>query len=112
MIIDLSKLDDREKRHYLRVQGDLSKRFGPDNERVDRIIRKAAEGIRTTDAAMDTASFKQAKDVLTDIRTTPAVWIAEDDNRGSIIYGYYREFDIILTNPTLSRCALEIEGLV
>jgi hypothetical protein len=64
------------------------------------------------DVVLNTASFKQAKDVLTDIRTTPVVWIAEDDNRGSIIYGYYREFDIILTNPTLSRCALEIEGLV
>lgn len=64
------------------------------------------------DVVLDTASFKQTKDVLTDIRTTPVVWVAEDNNRGSIIYGYYREFNIILTNPTLSRCALEIEGLV
>lgn len=64
------------------------------------------------DVILDTSGFKQVKDVLTDVRTTPVVWIAEDDNRGSIIYGYYREFDIILSNPTLSRCALEIEGLV
>ena len=64
------------------------------------------------DVILDTSTFKQAKDVLTDVRTTPCVWVAEDDNRGSIIYGYYREFDIILSNPTLSRCALEIEGLI
>ena len=64
------------------------------------------------DVVLDTSTFKQVKDVLTDVRTTPCVWVAEDDNRGSIIYGYYREFDIILSNPTLSRCALEIEGLI
>ncbi len=64
------------------------------------------------DVVLDTSTFKQVKDVLTDVRTTPCVWVAEDGNRGSIIYGYYREFDIILSNPTLSRCALEIEGLI
>lgn len=72
----------------------------------------AYSDIMEVDVVLDTSAFKQAKDVLTDVRTTPCVWIAEDDNRGSIIFGYYREFDIILTNPTLSRCALEIEGLI
>lgn len=64
------------------------------------------------DVIMNTSEFGVARSILTDLRTTPVVWIAEDDNRNSIIYGYYREFDIILTNPTLSRCSLEIEGLV
>ena len=64
------------------------------------------------DVILDTSQFGVARSVLTDLRTTPVVWVAEEDNRNSIVYGYYREFDIILTNPTLSRCSLEIEGLV
>lgn len=64
------------------------------------------------DVVLDTSAFGVARNVLTDLRTTPVVWIAEEDNRNSIVYGYYREFDIILSNPTTSRCSLEIEGLV
>jgi len=64
------------------------------------------------DVVLDTAVFGVVRKTLTDLRTTPCAWIAEEDNRNSIIYGYYREFDIILSNPTTSRCSLEIEGLV
>ena len=64
------------------------------------------------DVVLDTSAFGVARNVLTDLRTTPVVWVAEEDNRNSIVYGYYREFDIILSNPTTSRCSLEIEGLV
>jgi hypothetical protein len=64
------------------------------------------------DVILETAAFGVVRNTLTDLRTTPCAWIAEENNRNSIIYGYYREFDIILTNPTTSRCSLEIEGLV
>jgi hypothetical protein len=64
------------------------------------------------DVVLDTSAYGVVRKTLTDLRTTPCAWIAEDENRNSIIYGYYREFDIILMNPTTSRCSLEIEGLV
>lgn len=64
------------------------------------------------DVILDTAVFGTVRNTLADLRTTPCAWIAEENNRNSIIYGYYREFDIILSNPTTSRCSLEIEGLV
>lgn len=64
------------------------------------------------DVVLDTSQMGQVKKTLTSLRTTPSVWIAEDGNSDLVIYGYYREFDIILSNPTTSRCSLEIEGLV
>jgi hypothetical protein len=64
------------------------------------------------DVVLDTSQIGQVKKTLTSLRTTPSVWIAEDGNSDLVIYGYYREFDIILANPTTSRCSLEIEGLV
>jgi hypothetical protein len=64
------------------------------------------------DVVLDTSQIGQANTTLSSLRTTPAVWIAEDNNDDLVIYGYYREFDIILSNPTISRISLEIEGLV
>lgn len=64
------------------------------------------------DVVLNTSAFGVTRSILTDLRTTPVVWVAEEANRNSIIYGYYREFDIIISNPTTSRCSLEIEGLV
>lgn len=64
------------------------------------------------DVILDTSKIGQANSTLSSLRTTPAVWIAEDNNDDLVIYGYYREFDIILSNPTISRLSLEIEGLV
>ena len=64
------------------------------------------------DVILDTAVFGTVRNILAELRTTPCAWIAEENNRNSIVYGYYREFDIILSNPTTSRCSLEIEGLV
>ena len=64
------------------------------------------------DVVLDTSVIGQANATLSSLRTTPAVWIPEDNNDDLVIYGYYREFDIILSNPTISRISLEIEGLV
>ena len=64
------------------------------------------------DVIIDTDQFPRINRTLTDIRTTPVVWIAQDNNPGAIVYGYYRQFDVILSNPTTSTCSLDIEGLV
>lgn len=64
------------------------------------------------DVKIDTARFSEIKDLLTFIRSVPIVWVADENSSGTIIYGYYREFDIVLSTPTVSDCILEIEGLV
>ena len=63
------------------------------------------------DVVIETTRFAEVKKILTDLRTTPSVWIAEDNTEGTIIYGYYREFDVLLTGPIVSTCTLSIEGL-
>jgi len=63
------------------------------------------------DVVIETGRFAEVKKILTDLRTTPSVWIAEDNTEGTIIYGYYREFDVLLTGPIVSMCTLSIEGL-
>ena len=63
------------------------------------------------DVVIETGRFAEVKKILTYLRTTPSVWIAEDNTEGTIIYGYYREFDVLLTGPVVSMCTLSIEGL-
>lgn len=64
------------------------------------------------EVVMDTGQYAGVQKALTLLRSTPAIWVADENNSGSVIYGYYREFDIVVSNPTISRCYLEIEGLV
>ena len=63
------------------------------------------------DVIIETTRFSEVLDVLTELRTVPSVYVADEDTDGTIIYGYYREFDVILSGPVVSRCALQIEGL-
>lgn len=64
------------------------------------------------DVVLNTDAVGQVKKTLTELRTEPVVWVPQDDNSDYSVFGYYREFDIVVTNPTLTRCSLEIEGLV
>lgn len=49
--------------------------------------------------------------LLTELRATPCVWVGHVDYQGTIIYGFYKDFDIVISYPTWNDCKLEIEGL-
>jgi len=63
------------------------------------------------DVVIETARFAQVKSILTDLRNTPTVWVASEEAEGTLIYGYYREFNVLYSGPTVSMCTLSIEGL-
>ena len=67
--------------------------------------------IADVDVLIETPRFAQIKKILTDARSVPSVWIVEPDVQGLIIYGYFREFNILMTNPNVSLTTLSIEGL-
>lgn len=64
------------------------------------------------DVTMETAAVASAQRLLADIRTTPTVFIGEEDRPETVVYGFYRQFSIVLSTPTLSSCSIEVEGLV
>lgn len=63
------------------------------------------------DVIIETARFAEVKRILTSVRSIPTVWITEENTDGLIIYGYFREFNILMTNPNVSLTTLAIEGL-
>lgn len=49
--------------------------------------------------------------LLAGYRATPVVWIGTDIHTATMIYGFYKDFDIDIAYPEASLCSLEIEGL-
>ncbi|MCP1366364.1 hypothetical protein BIS06_14155 [Halomonas sp. BBD48] len=49
--------------------------------------------------------------LLGSIRAEPVVWSGHETYGALLVYGYYRDFDIIIDNFSFSECSIEIEGL-
>lgn len=60
---------------------------------------------------IDKSLVSTVQKVLTSIRTTPVVFIGADTEEYSIIYGFYKDFFIVISTPTLISFNLSVEGL-
>lgn len=54
-------------------------------------------------------SFQNA---LSSIRAVPVLWIGSTDYEATTLFGFYKNFDILISYPENSDCELEIEGLI
>jgi len=59
-----------------------------------------------------TDQVAKIKKLLTEIRAKPVVWIGEETYEATIIYGFFKSFDLIYSGPEASDCQLSIEGLI
>lgn len=59
-------------------------------------------------------NFNKLNKILADLRAAPAVYIGTQDERfnQAIVYGYYRDYDVVIQYPGASLCSIEIEGLI
>jgi hypothetical protein len=48
---------------------------------------------------------------LASLRATPCLWIGSDQYASTIVYGFYQNFEILISYPTTSDCTLSLEGL-
>jgi hypothetical protein len=44
-------------------------------------------------------------------RATPLVWVGDPSYNSLIVYGYYKDFQVVFSRPLSCDCSLEIEGL-
>lgn len=61
------------------------------------------------------SNLNRVQRLLYDIRSTPTLWISTDYpsyEEAGVVYGFYRDFDMAISYPTMSLCNLEIEGLI
>lgn len=60
---------------------------------------------------VDTSFVAAVQDVLAAYRTVPLTWIGSELYPSTVVYGYYRDFDLVLSNYTKSLLNIEVEGL-
>lgn len=64
------------------------------------------------DVTVETGAVAAVQKALASIRTTPTVFIGDEDRAETIVYGFYRGFNIIISTPSISDCSIEVEGLI
>jgi hypothetical protein len=76
------------------------------------ISQGAYSNLADINVVIDTPRFDHIKNTLTEIRSTPIVWVADQNSAETMLFGYYRNFRIQLGDYVTSRTLLQIEGLI
>ena len=80
--------------------------FG-DTVLVQRAFAKRAD----FELMVDAGEVDSLQNFLSDVRATPCLWIGSAEYEATIVFGFYKNFDILISYPTSSDCSLQIEGL-
>lgn len=67
------------------------------------------------DVEIRSASVDKVQRLLASVRATPCIWQMNNDTTAYdalVVYGFYKDFAVILENVVLSSCSLTIEGLI
>ncbi|MBF8651972.1 hypothetical protein IRZ81_14330 [Pseudomonas putida] len=75
---------------------------------VERDYSKRAD----FDVMVPTSMVSQVQRLLSKHRAKPLVWIGEASYQSTILYGYYKEFNLVISGPTASDCSISVEGLI
>lgn len=76
------------------------------------VVERAFSQLADFDVQFETANTRRIQQTLAQYRATPIVYIGNPDaSYATIIYGFYRRFDLTLETPSLSFGAIEVEGL-
>jgi hypothetical protein len=65
----------------------------------------------TVPVVIKSADVDEVARVLSLWRSTPAVWIGTEIYDQSVIFGFYKDWQIDIAYPVMSHCSLTIEGL-
>ncbi len=90
-------------RDYSRKEADPFGNF----DIVERGFSKRAE----FDVQVETPDVSYVQRTLARYRARPLVWVGALGIEATIIYGYYRDFFIVLSNAVVSDCSITVEGV-
>jgi len=62
--------------------------------------------------SLEATDMARVQNILTELRNEPTVFIGDENFETSIIYGFYKNFDILFEVPPMAICNLSVEGLV
>jgi hypothetical protein len=63
------------------------------------------------DVSIETGRVSAAQQILAAFRAKPAVYVGSELHPETVVYGFYRSFNIVISGPTQSDATIEVEGL-
>jgi len=71
-----------------------------------RFTKRAEYDVKIFPSAVSSVQRTLAK-----YRVTPVIWIGDEKMKETIVYGYYRSFNIVLTDQAWASATITVEGL-
>jgi hypothetical protein len=53
----------------------------------------------------------EVKALLAGVRATPVVYIGDQNFSSTVLYGFYKDFSIVISGPKRSDCSIQVEGI-
>jgi len=75
------------------------------------LVQRAFAKKANFDLFIDKAEVDTLQNYLTSLRAVPALWIGSTEYESTTVFGFYKNFDILLSYPEHADCELEVEGL-
>lgn len=76
------------------------------------VIQRSFSSRAEFDVALDTADVTKVRRLLAELRATAVVWIGEETYEATILFGFYKDFQIVFSGPTVSDCSITVEGVI
>lgn len=76
------------------------------------LVKRAYSKRMTCTLQIDNPIMDDIFRILADFRSEPMAWFGSELFESTIIFGYYKDFSIVIESYPLSTCNLEIEGLI
>ena len=82
------------------------------NEFGDTVLVQRAFAKRANfDMLVDKADVDALQNFLSSVRATVCLWVGSTEHESTTVYGFYKNFDILINYPEHADCELQIEGL-
>lgn len=82
------------------------------NEFGDTVLVQRAFAKRASfDMLIEKSEVDSLQNFLTTVRAKPCLWIGSSEYESTVVFGFYKNFDILISYPNHADCELELEGL-
>ena len=76
------------------------------------VVQRSFSNRAEFDVSLDTSEVTRIRRLLAELRATPVVWIGEESYEATILFGFYKDFQIVFSGPTVSDCSITVEGVI
>lgn len=77
-----------------------------------QVVERAFADLVRWRFVMPNSRIDAFREQMTALRAAPAVYVGSEEFASTVIYGFYRDFSVVIEYPDYSECSIEIEGLV